>query len=152
MRKQHAATGERRHHVRHRKRRLDAGRRGVTVALPVEQVAQRLAGIIDSGLVAHRGACAQRRIDDHPEAERRSLPRPEAATRRAFTEARACDVLLTVGSSLLVYPAADLVPTAHAAGAKIILINLQPTPFDDLADVVIRGKAGQTLAALTVRA
>jgi NAD-dependent deacetylase len=75
-------------------------------------------------------------------------PMPEKETRRAFDEARRCDLLLTVGSSLVVFPAADLVPTARANGAKIILINLSPTPFDDIADVVIRGKAGQSLASL----
>lgn len=75
-------------------------------------------------------------------------PMPEKETRRAFDEARRCDVLLTVGSSLVVSPAADLVPTAKAAGAAVILVNLGPTPFDDLADVVIRGKAGESLAAV----
>jgi NAD-dependent deacetylase len=76
-------------------------------------------------------------------------PMPEKETRRAFDEARRCDLLLTVGSSLVVFPAADLVPTAKAAGARVILVNLGDTPFDDMADVVIRGKAGEILAAIT---
>jgi NAD-dependent deacetylase len=79
-------------------------------------------------------------------------PMPEKETRRAFDEARRCDLLLTVGSSLVVFPAADLVPTARAHGAKVILVNLSPTPFDDLADVVVRGKAGESLAAIAGKA
>ncbi len=75
-------------------------------------------------------------------------PMPEEETRRAFDEARRCDLLLTVGSSLVVFPAADLVPTAKAAGARVILVNLSETPFDHIADVVIRGKAGTSLAAI----
>jgi NAD-dependent deacetylase len=73
---------------------------------------------------------------------------PREATRRAFEEAEGCDLLLTVGSSLVVFPAADLVPTARAAGARLILVNLTSTPYDHLADVVIRGKAGDSLAAI----
>jgi NAD-dependent deacetylase len=73
---------------------------------------------------------------------------PFEATRRAFAEARKCDLLLTVGSSLVVYPAAELVPTARAAGAKIVLVNLSDTPYDDLADVVVRGTAGHALSAI----
>jgi NAD-dependent deacetylase len=73
---------------------------------------------------------------------------PVEETRRAFSEARNCDLLLTVGSSLVVYPAAELVPTARAAGARIMLVNLSPTPYDGLADVVVRGKAGDALAAV----
>ena len=73
---------------------------------------------------------------------------PPDETRRAFAEARGCDLMIVAGSSLVVYPAADLVPTAHAAGAKLVLVNLAPTPFDDLADVVLRAKAGAALAAV----
>ena len=75
-------------------------------------------------------------------------PMPPAATRRAFAEARACDVMLVLGSSLVVYPAADLVPEAVEAGAKVVLINLQPTPYDEMAAVVLRGKVGEVLPKL----
>jgi NAD-dependent deacetylase len=73
---------------------------------------------------------------------------PPKETGRAFAEARACDVMLVLGSSLVVYPAADLVPEAVEAGAKVILINLQPTPYDDMVSVVLRGKVGEVLPKL----
>jgi NAD-dependent deacetylase len=72
-------------------------------------------------------------------------PMPEAETRRAFAEAAECDLLLAIGSSLAVFPAAALVPAAKQAGARVILINLTRTDFDPLADVVIAGKAGEVL-------
>jgi NAD-dependent deacetylase len=75
-------------------------------------------------------------------------PMPPAETRRAFAEARACDVMLVLGSSLVVYPAADLVPEAVEAGARVILINMQPTPYDEMAAVVLRGKVGEVLPRL----
>ncbi len=70
---------------------------------------------------------------------------PEAETRRAFGEAAAADLFLAVGSSLVVFPAAALVPAAREAGASLILVNLTPTGYDGLADVVIAGKAGDVL-------
>jgi NAD-dependent deacetylase len=77
---------------------------------------------------------------------------PPEETGRAFAEARACDVMLVLGSSLVVYPAADLVPEAVEAGARVILINLQPTPYDDLVSVVLRGKVGEVLPKLLAEA
>jgi len=70
---------------------------------------------------------------------------PEAETRRAFAEAAACDLLLAIGSSLAVFPAAAVVPAAKQAGARLILINLTRTDFDSLADVTIAGRAGELL-------
>ena len=75
-----------------------------------------------------------------------SMPEPE--TTRAFEEATRCDLLITVGSSLVVFPAATLVPTAKESGARLILINLEPTPYDAIADVVIHAKAGESLSAI----
>ena len=57
---------------------------------------------------------------------------------RADTAARSCDVLLAVGSTLSVYPAAGLVPTAKMHGAKIVIINAEPTEYDDIAEAVVR--------------
>jgi NAD-dependent deacetylase len=70
---------------------------------------------------------------------------PEAETRRAFAEAAECDLFLVVGSSLVVFPAAALLPTARESGAGVILVNLTPTEFDYFADVAINGKAGEVL-------
>lgn len=62
--------------------------------------------------------------------------------------ARSADVLLTVGSSLQVYPAAALPLQAIEAGARLVIINDEPTDLDDYADVVLRGRAGQILDAI----
>ena len=67
---------------------------------------------------------------------------------RAEQAAAEADVLLAVGSTLTVYPAAGVVPLAKAAGAKVIIVNGEPTAFDDLADVVLRGPISQLLPAL----
>jgi NAD-dependent deacetylase len=58
---------------------------------------------------------------------------------RAHLAARGCDVLLAVGTSLTVYPAAGLVPVAVDAGARVVIVNGEPTPYDDLADATLRG-------------
>ncbi|HEX4219350.1 MAG TPA: Sir2 family NAD-dependent protein deacetylase [Acidimicrobiales bacterium] len=71
-----------------------------------------------------------------------------ADIRRADQAASQCDLLLAVGSSLAVFPAAGLVPTAHRAGARIVIANAEPTGFDDLADVVVRVPIGQALPAI----
>jgi len=67
---------------------------------------------------------------------------------RAEQAASEADVLLAVGSTLTVYPAAGVVPLAKAAGAKVIIVNGEPTAFDDLADVVLRGPISELLPAL----
>lgn len=72
-------------------------------------------------------------------------PMPYAAVQEAFSLAREADVVLVVGSSLVVYPAADIPLAAARSGAKMIVVNAETTPFDDLADVVIHGKAGVVL-------
>src|SRR3954464_8508152 len=58
---------------------------------------------------------------------------------RADHAARSCDLLLAVGSTLAVYPAAGVVPIAKRNGARIVIINAEPTEMDDLADAVLRG-------------
>jgi NAD-dependent deacetylase len=67
---------------------------------------------------------------------------------RAQEAAVSCDVFLVVGSSLGVYPAAGLVPLAAEAGAKIVIINAQPTPFDSIAAAVVRGSISAELPEL----
>ncbi len=66
----------------------------------------------------------------------------------AETEVDQCDVMLVLGSSLGVYPVAGLVPRAKRAGAKLVIINRDPTPFDEDADLVIRRELGQTSRTL----
>ena len=54
--------------------------------------------------------------------------------------------MLAVGSSLSVYPAADLPVVAVRNGARLVIVNDEPTPYDELADLVVRGRAGEVLA------
>jgi NAD-dependent protein deacetylase/lipoamidase len=67
---------------------------------------------------------------------------------RALQAAKEADLLLAVGTSLQVYPVAGAVPCAKAAGARVVIVNAEPTPFDDLADAVLRQPIGETLPAL----
>jgi NAD-dependent deacetylase len=62
--------------------------------------------------------------------------------------ARSCDVLLAVGTSLAVYPAAGLVPAAHESGAHVVIVNAEPTPYDDLAAAVVRDSISEVLPEL----
>ena len=70
---------------------------------------------------------------------------PVAAVEEAFTLAGRTDVVLVVGSSLVVYPAADVPLAALRAGARMIVVNAEPTPFDRFANVVIYGRSGEVL-------
>jgi len=75
-------------------------------------------------------------------------PMPIPAVEEAFTLAKAADVMLVVGSSLVVYPAAQVPLKAVEAGAALIVVNAEPTPFDRLATVVIHGRSGEVLPQL----
>jgi NAD-dependent deacetylase len=65
--------------------------------------------------------------------------------RLAFEEAENCDFFLTVGSSLVVYPAAEIPRIAKQRGSTLALINKQKTPLDVMADYVINNEAGKIL-------
>jgi len=67
---------------------------------------------------------------------------------RAEQAASHCDLLLAIGSSLSVYPAAGLVPTAHLSGAKIVIVNAERTDYDSIADVVVRGPISEMLPGI----
>ncbi|GAA1930293.1 SIR2 family NAD-dependent protein deacylase [Nocardioides marmoribigeumensis] len=58
---------------------------------------------------------------------------------------RSADLLLTTGSSLQVHPAAGLPAEARGHGARLVIVNDERTPYDDLADLVVRGRAGEVL-------
>ncbi len=70
---------------------------------------------------------------------------PIPAVQDAFALARAADVMLVVGSSLVVYPAAHIPLAAVKSGAALIVINAEPTPLDRFAEVVINGPSGEVL-------
>jgi NAD-dependent deacetylase len=65
--------------------------------------------------------------------------------------AQVCDLFVAVGTSLQVHPAAGLVEVAAAAGARLIVVNAEPTPYDDLASEVIREPISTALPALVAR-
>ncbi len=67
---------------------------------------------------------------------------------RAESEAQSCDLLLAIGSTLGVFPIAGVVPIAKHAGARIVILNAEPTQMDDLADALLRGSIGEILPAL----
>jgi NAD-dependent deacetylase len=65
---------------------------------------------------------------------------------RAEELARSCDLFLAVGSSLVVWPAAGFPLMAKRNGAALVIINREPTEFDDLADLVVRNDIGDALS------
>jgi NAD-dependent deacetylase len=71
-----------------------------------------------------------------------------ADLRRAEAAAARCDLLLCVGSTLGVYPAAGLVPIAARSGAVVVIVNGGPTEMDAIADVVVNGSISEILPAL----
>ena len=78
-------------------------------------------------------------------------PMPEKETTLAQRRSQQAEVFIVVGSSLVVYPAAHMPMIAKQNGARLIIINLGETPFDDYADVLVRGKAGETMKSLVER-
>ena len=76
-------------------------------------------------------------------------PMPEAELLRAEKETLACDVFFVIGSSLVVYPAAGLPIMAKRNGARLIILNREPTELDLHADLVLNREIGPTLAILT---
>jgi NAD-dependent deacetylase len=67
---------------------------------------------------------------------------------RAERAAGSCDLLLAVGSTLTVTPAAYVVPIAKEAGARVVIVNAQPTAYDQIADAVITGSISEVLPAI----
>jgi NAD-dependent deacetylase len=67
---------------------------------------------------------------------------------RSFAAAAQCDLLLCVGTSLAVYPIAEMVPIAKRSGAVLVIVNGEPTPFDRVADAVVRGQISDVLPAI----
>ena len=67
--------------------------------------------------------------------------------RRAHDETQACDLFLVLGSSLSVFPAADFPLRAKQRGAKLVIVNRDPTGMDEVADLVIHAGIGDTMEA-----
>lgn len=71
---------------------------------------------------------------------------PEREMRRATELTLGCDLFLAIGSSLAVHPAAGLPALAKRNGARLVILNREPTPLDDVADLVVRGEIGPALS------
>lgn len=71
---------------------------------------------------------------------------PMMAMREAERETLACDLFLAIGSSLVVYPAASFPELAKRNGARLVILNRDPTSFDSIADLVIHAEIGVTLS------
>jgi NAD-dependent deacetylase len=67
---------------------------------------------------------------------------------RAQEAAEQCDLLLAIGTTLGVYPIAGIVPIAKSSGARIVILNAEPTEMDELADAVLRGSISEILPRL----
>ncbi len=70
-------------------------------------------------------------------------PLPEKVFREAVKHASRCDLFIVIGSALVIYPAANIPEYALDAGAKLVIINLSPTPLDEKAEFVVKAKAGE---------
>ena len=106
---------------------------------PMEQALERVrAGELDPFCLRCGGVLKSATISFGQALDPEVMARAEAA-------AVACDAFLAVGSSLGVYPAAGLVPLAKSAGAALVIVNAQPTPFDPDADVVLHESISDVL-------
>lgn len=70
---------------------------------------------------------------------------PVGEMRRAEMEAIECDLFVAIGSSLVVYPAAEIPVIARQNGAKLVILNRENTPLDPIATLTINGEIGETL-------
>ena len=75
-------------------------------------------------------------------------PLVPAVIDRAMRAAAEAEVLLSIGTSLQVYPVAGVVPHAKEAGARIVIVNAEPTAFDEIADAVLHRAIGEVLPVL----
>jgi NAD-dependent deacetylase len=67
---------------------------------------------------------------------------------RAQQAARRCDLMLAIGTKLSVWPVAGVVPVAKDAGARVVIVNAEPTDMDGLADAILTGSIGDLLPRL----
>ena len=130
--------------------------------MPLHQVRTQATRCLDCGVVEPRAEVQKRLAEELP-------PRcavcggafmkptvvffgeamPADAMDQAYELARAADLMLVVGSSLVVFPAAEIPLVAARSGVPIVIVNAEPTPYDELAEVVIHGRSGEVLPELT---
>ncbi|GAH89663.1 unnamed protein product, partial [marine sediment metagenome] len=75
-------------------------------------------------------------------------PMPEKVLHEATLRSQNCDLFIVIGSSLVVYPAALMPSYAVDAGARLVIVNLSPTPMDGQAAVLLRAKAGEAMSKI----
>lgn len=75
-------------------------------------------------------------------------PLPQVALDMASLASKNCDLFLVLGSSLVVYPAASMPMIAKKSGAALVIVNIDPTPMDDIADLIFRESASKVLSKL----
>ena len=75
---------------------------------------------------------------------------PQQALLAAENASQTCDLFLVLGSSLVVYPAAQLPILAKKNKSLLVIINIDPTPLDDIADLVIHDNAAKVMSALVL--
>lgn len=73
---------------------------------------------------------------------------PEQETAEAYRRSAACDLFIVIGSSLVVQPAAQMPVVAKRGGARLVIINRDETPCDDIADIVLNGPAGSAMETI----
>lgn len=73
---------------------------------------------------------------------------PEDVVTEAFKLAEQADLCFSLGSSLVVYPAAGIPELVQRSGGRLVIINRTPTPLDEMADIVIRESLGETLSRI----
>jgi NAD-dependent deacetylase len=116
---------------------LDCGERA-----PMERALARVrAGEEDPPCLACHGILKSATISFGQGLVRADLERAQDAARR-------CDLMLAVGTKLSVWPIAGVVPTAKEAGARVVILNAEPTEMDSLADAVLRGPISTLLPRL----
>jgi NAD-dependent deacetylase len=76
---------------------------------------------------------------------------PGDVLEQAWGAVKTCDVMLVVGTSGVVYPAAQLPATAKQCGATLIDVNPEPTPISEIADLFLQGASGQLLPEIVAR-
>src|SRR4030042_4018575 len=73
---------------------------------------------------------------------------PQKTLNDAIHHSRHCDLFIVIGSTLIVYPAAYMPMYAVESGAKLVIINLSPTPMDSKASALITSKAGEAMGKI----
>ena len=76
---------------------------------------------------------------------------PVEKMQEAEVRMKRCDLFIVIGSSLVVHPAALMPAYAKQSGARLVIVNLTPTPYDDKADLVIYGKAAEVMGEIITR-